>query len=290
MKSRWLRSAVDRLPTISEMQESNTEEGDPDCSSHTMEEYVDSIKELSQPAPYPLHGPLRGHRLWMVRSCPAAPPVAPALFLKSLRSSPPWSPVDLSDVSLTFTDQSKCETSTHFKQNLLDVLVGQSLFAGLVWGEGSGRTADLCPRLPSAPPCMIHLCVRSNWVRHAPEAICIPFEVLNERNTWNKRWKAKNQGQNKQMSSACLDARGISAISGCAGPTRPPGGPPTDPSCELSWFEYLKTYSLIFATRIFWGPQTKDDSRKQYKLGRFIGSHTPGARWHELQILNLFRL
>lgn len=132
MKSRWLLSTVDRLPTISETQESDTEEGDPDCSSHTMEEYVDSIKELSQPAPYPLHGPLRGHRLWMVRSCPAAPPVAPALFLNSLRSSPPWSPVDLSDVSLTLTDQSKCDTSTHFKQNLLDVLVGQSLFAGLV--------------------------------------------------------------------------------------------------------------------------------------------------------------
>ncbi|KAL7404192.1 hypothetical protein ABVT39_011233 [Epinephelus coioides] len=72
MKPRCLLSTVDRLPTIDEMQESSTEVGDPDFSSHTMKEYVDSIKELSQPSHYPLHGPLRGHRRWMARACPGA--------------------------------------------------------------------------------------------------------------------------------------------------------------------------------------------------------------------------
>lgn len=132
MKPRCLLSLVDRLPTISEMQESSTEDGDPYCSLHTMEEYVDSIKELSQPAPYPLHGPLRGHRCWMVRTCPRVTPVAPSIFLNPSRTYTPWIPVDLSDVSFTLTDESNCDTSLRFNLNLLDRLVAQSLFAGLV--------------------------------------------------------------------------------------------------------------------------------------------------------------
>nr|XP_046257349.1 uncharacterized protein LOC124065723 [Scatophagus argus] len=130
MKPKCLLSTVDRLPTINEMQESDTE--DPDCCSHTMEEYVDSIKELSQPAPYPLHGPLRGHRRWMERSCPKVIPVAPSVFLNSSRTYLSWIPIDLSDVSITLTDRSNCDSALRFNQNLLDRLIGQSLFAGLV--------------------------------------------------------------------------------------------------------------------------------------------------------------
>ncbi|XP_037830549.1 uncharacterized protein si:ch73-6k14.2 [Kryptolebias marmoratus] len=112
MKSRCLLSSVDRLPTIDEIRE----DGPPDRSSHTMEEYLDSIKELSQPSCYPLHGPLRGRRRWM--------PVS--VFLTS-----PWLPVDPSDVSFSLTEQSSCDPSGRFKQNLVDMLLSPSLFAGL---------------------------------------------------------------------------------------------------------------------------------------------------------------
>ncbi|XP_049428950.1 uncharacterized protein LOC125886639 [Epinephelus fuscoguttatus] len=132
MKPRCLLSTVDRLPTIDEMQESSTEVGDPDFSSHTMKEYVDSIKELSQPSHYPLHGPLRGHRRWMAHACPGVKPLVPSILLNSSSTYAPWIPVELSDISLALTDQSNSDSSLHFNQNLLDRLVAQSLFAGLV--------------------------------------------------------------------------------------------------------------------------------------------------------------
>lgn len=125
-------SAVDRLPTINEMQESDTEDRDLECSSHTMEEYLDSIKELSQPAAYPLHGPLRGHRRWLVRTCPGVSPVAPSVLLHSLRTSAAWIPVELSDVSVTLTNQPNGDSSLRLNQDQLDGLMPQSLFAGLV--------------------------------------------------------------------------------------------------------------------------------------------------------------
>ncbi|CAJ1053018.1 hypothetical protein FQN60_011565%2C partial [Xyrichtys novacula] len=132
MKARYLLSTVNRLPTISEMQESDIEDADLDFSLHTMEEYVDSIKELSQPAPYPLHGPLRGHRRWMVRTGSVVPPVAQPVYLLPKMTCAPWIPVELSDVSFTLRDQSVCGSSLRSNQNLLDKLVAQSLFAGLV--------------------------------------------------------------------------------------------------------------------------------------------------------------
>ncbi|XP_078138926.1 uncharacterized protein LOC144538522 [Centroberyx gerrardi] len=139
MKPRCLLSTVDILPTISEMQESDLEDGDPECPTHSMQEYLDSIRELSQPAPYPRHGPLRGHRRWMTRPSPRAnggcsivTPVAPSSYIHSSSTYAPWTPIGLSDVSLTVIHQSDCETSQHFNHNLLDRLVAQSLFAGLV--------------------------------------------------------------------------------------------------------------------------------------------------------------
>ncbi|XP_041839295.1 uncharacterized protein si:ch73-6k14.2 [Melanotaenia boesemani] len=132
MKPRCRRSTVDRLPTISEMQESDIEDGDLDFSSHTMEEYVDSIKELSQPACYPLHGPLRGHRRWRVSTSPAVSAGAPSFFLSSSRSHSSWLPIDPSDVTLILTEHSDYDLPLRVKQSLMDMLVSRSLFAGLV--------------------------------------------------------------------------------------------------------------------------------------------------------------
>lgn len=185
MKPRCLLAAVDRLPTINEMQESDTEEVDLDCSSHTLEEYVDSIKELTQPALYPLHGPLRGHRRWMERSCPKVTTVAPSLFLNSMRYGTPWLPVDLSDVLITFSEQPNGDSPLSSNPNLLDRLVGQTLFAGLVWAGGARCTVgcillSLQRALTSAPWCLIHRSVGSNWV----QPLCPKWY----RSLWSVKW------------------------------------------------------------------------------------------------------
>lgn len=118
MKPRCLLSTVERLPTISEMHECCSGDGDGDCPSHNLEAYKESIKELSQPALYPLHGPLRGHRRWAERSGARAEVRTPSLFLNSSRTYASWTPVELSDVSVTLCNQA-------------NRLVGQSVFAGL---------------------------------------------------------------------------------------------------------------------------------------------------------------
>uniref|UniRef100_A0A671KIF9 DEPP1 autophagy regulator n=1 Tax=Sinocyclocheilus anshuiensis TaxID=1608454 RepID=A0A671KIF9_9TELE len=55
MKPRRHLTSVDLLPTILELQE-----------SQSLDDYIDSIQELSQPT-YPLSGPLRGSRLSPLR-------------------------------------------------------------------------------------------------------------------------------------------------------------------------------------------------------------------------------
>uniref|UniRef100_A0A8C1U9I6 Uncharacterized protein n=1 Tax=Cyprinus carpio TaxID=7962 RepID=A0A8C1U9I6_CYPCA len=55
MKPRRHLTSVDLLPTIPELQE-----------SQSLDDYIDSIRELSQPT-YPLSGPLRGSRLSPLR-------------------------------------------------------------------------------------------------------------------------------------------------------------------------------------------------------------------------------
>ncbi|XP_053713780.1 uncharacterized protein si:ch73-6k14.2 [Synchiropus splendidus] len=121
MKPRCLLSAVDRLPTISELQESDVED-DPDLSLH---DYASSIRELSQPAPYPRQGPLRGHRRWMVRTSTRAPTVPAAAFA-------PWIPVEVSDVSFSLTERPGCEPLLRHSRTLLEQMVVKSQFAGLV--------------------------------------------------------------------------------------------------------------------------------------------------------------
>lgn len=95
---------LDRLPAINKTEENNTENGELHCSPYTMEEYVDSIKELSQPA-QPLHGLLRGHCHWMEQTHWRGTTVAPSIFLNFSRTHALWIPGDMSDVSITFTGQ-----------------------------------------------------------------------------------------------------------------------------------------------------------------------------------------
>lgn len=69
MRPGRLLAIVDRLPTIDEMPEAprDSEGQADDFLTHTMDQYMDSIKVLSQPAPFPRHGPLGGHRRWRTR-------------------------------------------------------------------------------------------------------------------------------------------------------------------------------------------------------------------------------
>lgn len=141
MRPRRLTCTIDLLPTISEMQEGQLEDGNPEHPTHSMEEYVDSIKELSQsaPYPYPLHGPLRGHRRWMNRrgSQPAggyptsAPMFAPVAPYHSFMAYAPWVPIGPSDVSLTVAHKSDSTTLRQHAQNPVDWLFAQGQFAGL---------------------------------------------------------------------------------------------------------------------------------------------------------------
>lgn len=69
MRPGRLLAIVDRLPTIDEMPEAprDSDGRADDFLTHTMDQYMDSIKVLSQPAPFPRHGPLGGHRRWRTR-------------------------------------------------------------------------------------------------------------------------------------------------------------------------------------------------------------------------------
>ena len=123
---------MDLLPTISEMQEGDQEDGDPEFPTHSMEEYVDSIKELSQPASYPLHGPLKGHRLWVTRptSHPTGghPIVTTVLPFPSSMAYAPWAPLGLSHVSLMVAHQSDCSVSFRPPREPVSWLFAQSQF------------------------------------------------------------------------------------------------------------------------------------------------------------------
>ncbi|XP_045079236.1 uncharacterized protein si:ch73-6k14.2 [Coregonus clupeaformis] len=133
MKPRRLLSSVELLPTISEMQEGDLEDGEDDYP--TMEEYVDSIKELSQPTPYPLHSLPRWHRRWMTSSatqpvgrCPTVAQLAP--YNKSMAYSPRI-PSGLSDVSLMVTHPLDGVTRVCSGRDPLDWLFAQAQFSGL---------------------------------------------------------------------------------------------------------------------------------------------------------------
>lgn len=162
MKSRCLLSAVNRLPTIDEIQEGVSEDRYLD---HTWEEYLDSIRELSQPSCYPLHGPLRGHR-------------------RLTRSPSPQLSVNPSDVSFTLKERSSWDPPGPFKHRLLDILVSSTLFAGLTWTRLMvlrNRNCPTCPPThspPDRPPNKrLHL-KTFLWHKEEPEIIlfCVCFK------------------------------------------------------------------------------------------------------------------
>ncbi|CAL9700943.1 unnamed protein product [Knipowitschia caucasica] len=114
MRPRCLLSCVDRLPTINESQELDLQEVPP---GRSMVEYMDSIRELSQPPQpcYPLHGPLRGHSRWATRATASASSSCP-------RACAARTPIELSDVFISVTER-------YLHHNV--VMDTESVFAGL---------------------------------------------------------------------------------------------------------------------------------------------------------------
>ncbi|KAJ8418182.1 hypothetical protein AAFF_G00138910 [Aldrovandia affinis] len=101
MKPRRLLLSVEPLPTISEMHEDVSYVGGPAHASQSLDDYVDSIKELAQPATLPGCGPLRvprtqRPRLFTKHSTPASTP------RRAVRVRRPRAAVCLDDVTLKF--------------------------------------------------------------------------------------------------------------------------------------------------------------------------------------------
>ncbi|KAK2909203.1 hypothetical protein Q8A67_005040 [Cirrhinus molitorella] len=109
MKPRRRLTSVDLLPTILELQE-----------SQSLDDYMDSIRELSQPT-YPLSGPLRGSRLSPLRM--AKYPSMSLATGSSVLAHKPWALPGPDNVSLTLTD-SKGPVSSN--QDPLDWLFAQA--------------------------------------------------------------------------------------------------------------------------------------------------------------------
>ncbi|XP_073810730.1 uncharacterized protein si:ch73-6k14.2 isoform X1 [Danio rerio] len=106
MKPRRRRPSVDLLPTIAELQES-------ELQAQSLEEYMESIRELSQPS-YPLSGPLQRSRL-----CPLRTARFPSMSL----AHRPWAISRPDNASLTL-NHCKCPNISH--QDPLDWLFAQT--------------------------------------------------------------------------------------------------------------------------------------------------------------------
>ncbi|KTG35308.1 hypothetical protein cypCar_00002591 [Cyprinus carpio] len=110
MKPRRHLTSVDLLPTIPELQE-----------SQSLDDHIDSIRELSQPT-YPLSGPLRGSRLSPLRL--ARYPSMSLATLGSVLAHKPWALPGPDNISLTLTDSKGLASSN---QDPLDWLFAQAL-------------------------------------------------------------------------------------------------------------------------------------------------------------------
>ncbi|XP_067298734.1 uncharacterized protein si:ch73-6k14.2 [Pseudorasbora parva] len=110
------RSSVDLLPMIIELQESELQ--------HSLDDYIDSIRELSQPA-YPLSGPLQGSRLSPLRM--AKYPSMTWATASSVLAHKPWALNGPDNISLTLTDSKGPASSNH---DPLDWLFAQAQHGG----------------------------------------------------------------------------------------------------------------------------------------------------------------
>ncbi|KAG9262434.1 hypothetical protein AMEX_G24206 [Astyanax mexicanus] len=132
MKPRRLRGSVDLLPTITELQESESQM----YLTQSLDEYMDSIRELSQPA-YPLSGPLQGTRLPTPRMARF-----PTMASAHHRTSSPckhWAPIGPDSVSLTLVLRSDTRAAASPNQDPLDWLFtrAQSGGGGALVEEGA---------------------------------------------------------------------------------------------------------------------------------------------------------
>ncbi|XP_037399675.1 uncharacterized protein si:ch73-6k14.2 [Pygocentrus nattereri] len=119
MKPRRFRTSVDLLPTITELQEN-------EYHTQSLDDYMDSIRELSQPA-YPLSGPLQGSRLPVPRM--ARFPTMPSV---SHRTSvyKPLVPIGPDNVSLTLVVRLDLRAVVCPNQDPLDWLFTQAQTGG----------------------------------------------------------------------------------------------------------------------------------------------------------------
>ncbi|XP_056109521.1 protein DEPP [Rhinichthys klamathensis goyatoka] len=121
MKPRRRLTSVDLLPTIAELQESELQQ--------SLDEYMDSIRELSQPT-YPLSGPLQGSRL---------PPLRMAKYPSMSLACKPWALNGPDNESLTLTDSKGPDSSN---QEPLDWLFAQAQHGGATLAQT--RPEDVC--------------------------------------------------------------------------------------------------------------------------------------------------
>ena len=135
MRATRLLARVDRLQTIDEMPDAprdSEDSGAEDYRPHTTEDYLDSIRALSQPASYPRHGPLGRRRRWKARSstgairrCHAVSPLA-TTRQKKIVTYDPGAPVVQGEVSLAAGGAgATCETWPGLNKDPLACLFAQ---------------------------------------------------------------------------------------------------------------------------------------------------------------------
>ncbi|KAI7811094.1 uncharacterized protein si:ch73-6k14.2 [Triplophysa rosa] len=127
MKPRRLLSSVDLLPTILEHQESKPR-------VQLLDDYIDSIRELSQPT-YPLSGPMQGFRLSSLRM--SKYPTMSLATASTVLTYKPWAVIGPEHVLITLTDSPTCSN-----QDPLDWLFAQEQHDGVSLPENSQE--DLC--------------------------------------------------------------------------------------------------------------------------------------------------
>ncbi|XP_061079105.1 protein DEPP-like [Conger conger] len=142
MKPRRLLLSVDLLPTINEMHEDLSQTRHPGHSAQSLEEYVASIKELSQPAAFSSCAPLRVSRSPRPRlaSFPhprlSAPPAQPHVIPGACK---PCLPAALDSITLTFAADAKRGAAS---RDPLDWLFAQTECGDL--SLAGNTTAALC--------------------------------------------------------------------------------------------------------------------------------------------------